>query len=46
VLYHRVPRLLAALDLAHDDGRYSRLLRPLGVSDVAAPLGANAQTGR
>jgi DNA replication protein DnaC len=30
VLYHRVPRLLAALDLAHDDGRYSRLLRSLG----------------
>lgn len=29
VLYHRVPRLLAALDLARDDGRYSRLLRAL-----------------
>lgn len=29
VLYHRVPRLLAALDLAHDDGRYSRLLRSI-----------------
>lgn len=29
VLYHRVPRLLGALDLARDDGRYSRLLRTL-----------------
>jgi DNA replication protein DnaC len=29
VLYHRVPRLLTALDLGHDDGRYSRLMRTL-----------------
>lgn len=29
VLYYRVPRLFAALDLARNDGRYSRLLRSI-----------------
>jgi DNA replication protein DnaC len=30
VLYHRVPRLFAALALARGDGRYAKLLRALG----------------
>ena len=30
VLYHRIPRLFAALALARGDGRYARLLRVLG----------------
>src|SRR5579864_3764833 len=30
VLYHRVPRLFAALGLARGDGRYAKLLRALG----------------
>jgi DNA replication protein DnaC len=29
VLYHRVPRLFAALDLARGDGRYGKLLRTI-----------------
>jgi DNA replication protein DnaC len=29
VLYHRVPRLFAALDLARGDGRYGKLLRAI-----------------
>lgn len=29
VLYHRIPRLFAALDLARADGRYGRLLRSI-----------------
>ena len=29
VLYHRVPRLLGALELARNDGRYGRLLRSI-----------------
>ena len=30
VLYHRIPRLFAALALARGDGRYAKLLRALG----------------
>jgi DNA replication protein DnaC len=34
VLYHRVPRLFAALALARGDGRYARLLRALCRADL------------
>jgi len=34
VLYHRVPRLFAALALARGDGRYARLLRSLSRVDL------------
>ena len=34
VLYHRVPRLFAALDLARGDGRYAKLLTSLARSDL------------
>ncbi|MBF0305913.1 MAG: ATP-binding protein [Alphaproteobacteria bacterium] len=34
VLYHRVPRLLAALDLARGDGRYAKLLASLARADL------------
>jgi DNA replication protein DnaC len=30
VLYHRIPRLFAALALARGDGRYAKLLRNIG----------------
>ena len=30
VLYHRIPRLFAALALARGDGRYAKLLRSIG----------------
>ncbi|MBF0562072.1 MAG: ATP-binding protein [Alphaproteobacteria bacterium] len=34
VLYHRVPRLFAALDLARGDGRYAKLLASLARVDL------------
>jgi len=34
VLYHRMPRLFAALDLARGDGRYAKLLASLARSDL------------
>lgn len=34
VLYHRVPRLFADLELAHGDGRFPRLFRQLVKADV------------
>ena len=34
VLYHRVPRLFAALDLARGDGRYTKLLASLARVDL------------
>ena len=34
VLYHRVPRLFAALDLARGDGRYAKLLASLARADL------------
>jgi len=41
VLYHRVPRLFAALALARGDGRYAKLLRALGRGlSTLAPLRA------
>jgi DNA replication protein DnaC len=47
VLYHRVPRLFAALDLARSDGRYSRLLRTLARAKllVLDDWGPEALTG-
>lgn len=34
VLYHRLPRLFAELELAHGDGRFSRLFRQLVRTDL------------
>ena len=34
VLYHRMPRLFAALDLARGDGRYARMLASLARTDL------------
>jgi DNA replication protein DnaC len=34
VLYHRAPRLFAALDLARGDGRYAKLLASIGKADL------------
>lgn len=51
VLYHRVPRLLAALALARGDGRYAKLLRSLSRVDLLVlddggpePLNSSAAT--
>jgi DNA replication protein DnaC len=51
VLYHRMPRLLAALALARGDGRYAKLLRSLArvnllVLDDWGPETLNAEQRR
>jgi DNA replication protein DnaC len=51
VLYHRVPRLFAALDLARGDGRYGKLLRAIAkarllILDDWGPEPLNAEQRR
>jgi hypothetical protein len=48
VLYHRVPRLFAALALARGDGRYAKLLQQLARVDLLIPgrLGTGAADRR